>query len=185
MSSIRTLYRRTITVPTPSARLEGSNILRHQVVRELVSARIVCVLATFDEASIHAVPMWFAQDDDGLALATGSASRKIRNLERDPRATLVLHDSRPGYEVCGVSMTGTAEIVRGKHAQRLIELVHRRYVTGAGEKLPAVAEFLRSDDTALRFTPLRALTWDERESDACKALRTTGGAFPLEPTTPR
>ena len=74
--------------------------------RELVVARIVCILATFDKASIHAVPMWFAQDDDALALATGAASRKVRNLERDPRATLVLHDSRPGFEVCGVSMTG-------------------------------------------------------------------------------
>ena len=82
-------------------------------------------------------------------------------------------------------MAGTAEIVRGKHAQRLIELVHRRYVTDAGEKLPAVDEFLRSDDVALRFAPLQALTWDERESAACAALRMTGGAFPLEPTTPR
>jgi general stress protein 26 len=181
----RSVYRRRITGPTPSARLEGSDILRHPLVRELVVARIVCILATFDEASIHAVPMWFAQDDDALALATGAASRKVRNLERDPRATLVLHDSRPGFEVCGVSMTGSAEIVRGKHAQRLIERVHRRYVAETGEKVPAVAEFLRSDDTALRFTPLEALTWDERESAACAALRATGGAYPLEPTTSR
>ena len=153
--------------------------------RELVSARIVCVLSTFDETSIHAVPMWFARDGDALALATGSTSRKIRNLESDPRATLVLHDSRPGFEVCGVSIAGTAEIVRGRHAQRLIELVHRRYVTEAGEKLPAVDGFLRSDDTALRFTPSVARTWDERESPACDALRASGGAYPLEPTTPR
>lgn len=179
------LYLPRITSPIPTARLEGSGILLHELVRELVSARIICVLATFDETSIHAVPMWFAQDGDVLALATGSASRKIRNLEGDPRATLVLHDSRPGFEVCGVSMTGTIEIVRGHHAQRLIELVHRRYVTEVGEELPAVHQFLRSDDTALRFTPSAALTWDERESAASTVLRATGGAHPLEPTTPR
>ena len=47
-------------------------------------AGIVCVLATYDKAGIHAVPMWFAKDGDALVLATGAASRKVRNLERDP-----------------------------------------------------------------------------------------------------
>jgi nitroimidazol reductase NimA-like FMN-containing flavoprotein (pyridoxamine 5'-phosphate oxidase superfamily) len=155
------------------------------LVRELVGARLVCVLATFDVESIHAVPMWVAQDGDTIALASASTSRKVRNLERDQRATLVLHDSRPGFEVCGVSMTGTVEVVRGQEARHLIELVHRRYVSDVGAKIPSVDEFLRSDDTALRFAPLEARTWDERESSACEALRASGAAHLLEPTTPR
>jgi hypothetical protein len=47
-----------------------------------------------------------------VILATSSRSRKVWNLERDPRATLVLHDSRPGCEVCGTSIAGRVEIVR-------------------------------------------------------------------------
>ena len=174
-----------MTAPTPSARLEGRDILRHPLVRDLVQARLVCILATFGEAGIHAVPMWYAADGDALALATGSTSAKVRNLERDHRATLVPHDSRPGFEVCGASLTGTVEVVRGRGAQSLIERVHRRYVAESAEALPAVDEFLCSDDTALRFTPLEALTWDERDSAACDALRATGRAYPLQPTTPR
>src|SRR5262245_28686238 len=171
--------------PTPSAALVGAEILRHPLVRELIHARIVCVLATFDDFAIHAVPMWFAHDDNALVLATGSRSRKVRNLERDERGTLVLHDSRPGFEVCGVSMTGQVEIIRGEQASRLVELVHRRYVAAEVERAAPVDEFLRSDDTALRFHPLQALTWDERGSEASNALRLSGGAHPLEPTTPR
>ena len=67
-----------------------------------------------------------------VVMATSSRSRKVRNLERDTRATLVLHDSRPGAEVCGASLRGRAEIVRGAAAGALVELVHLHYVTPAG-----------------------------------------------------
>ena len=83
-------------------------MLADALVRELLDARLVAVLATFDRTwAIHAVPMWYAAGEDAIVLATSSRSRKVRNLERDPRATLVLHDSRPGFEVCGVSIAGT------------------------------------------------------------------------------
>ena len=143
------------------------------------------MLATFDHKAIHAVPMWFALDDDQVLLATNSRSRKVRNLESDNRATVVVHDSRPGFEVCGVSMTGTVEIVRGPSAQLLIDRVHRRYVAPAAEHQAAPRGFLESDDAALRFTPESALTWDERGSEASNALRASGHALPLLPTEPR
>ena len=60
---------------------------------------------------IHAVPMWFAVTGDSIALATSSRSRKVANLGLDPRATLVVHDSRPGTEICGVSIRGRAALV--------------------------------------------------------------------------
>ncbi len=108
----------------------------------------------------------------------------MRNLRRDRRATLVLHDSRPGFEVCGASIRGEAELVEGDAAAPLVELVHRRYVTPAGERLPAAREFLASDDVAVRLRPVAAVTWDERTSLAARELRLAGGALPLEPTAP-
>lgn len=129
--------------------------------------------------------MWCAPDDGNVLLATGSRSRKVRNLERDPRATLVLHDSRAGFEVCGVSMEGAVEIVRDVAASQLVDRVHRRYVELASERIPEVGRFLASDDVALRFRPRSALSWDERGSDADDALSASGGALPLAPTEPR
>lgn len=172
--------------PSPSLELRGEAILADSLVRELLEARLIGVLATLErDGSIHAVPMWLAAGDGAILLATGSRSRKVRNLERDPRATLVLHDSRPGFEVCGASIRGRVEIVHGEAAAALVERVHRRYVTEAGEKLPAAAEFLGSDDVALRLVPEAAVTWDERKSPAAEALRAAGAALPLEPTAPR
>jgi hypothetical protein len=38
----------------------------------------------------------------------------------------VLHDSRPGYEVCGASLRGTVEVVRPPEARALVDLVRAR-----------------------------------------------------------
>lgn len=174
-----------ITAPSPSTSLHGADVLRDPLVRELLSARLICVLATFDEPRIHAVAMWFALDGDEVVLATNGNSRKVRNLERDRRSTIVVHDSRPGFEVCGASITGNVTIVRGASARAVIDRVHRRYLSSSADDLPVVREFLESDDTALRFTPEIAWTWDERHSDASAALRRSGSALPLVPTEPR
>ncbi len=172
--------------PAPSKRLEGDAVLADDLVCELLAARLVGVLATLDSAgSIHAVPMWYAGGEACVILATGSRSRKVRNLEIDPRATLVVHDSRPGFEVCGASIAGTVEIVRGPEARGLVDRVHGRYVAERADEDPAIHEFFASDDVALRFHPLSALTWDERGSAASIALRATRAALPLEPTSPR
>lgn len=169
--------------PTPSRGLVGGDVLADPLVRELVAARLVGVLATLEpDGSVHVIPLWYALDGVAIVFATGSGSRKVSNLRRDPRATLVLHDSRPGFEVCGASIRGSVELVEGAAAAPLIDRVHRRYVTPEGERLPAPAEFLASDDLAVRLVPEAAFTWDERASAAARALREAGAALALEPT---
>lgn len=172
--------------PVPSRSLRGQAVLADPLVRELLDAPLVAVLATFDrDGDIHAVPVWYSPHGEVVVLATGSRSRKVRNLERDPRATLVLHDSRPGFEVCGASLRGRIAIVRPPAARDLIDRVHRRYVDEAAEADREVAAFLDSDDVALRLTPSAAVTWDERGSAAAQALRSHGWAYPLVSTEPR
>lgn len=172
--------------PEASRRLAGGAVVADPLVRELLDSRLVAVLATPEPSGFpHVVPVWFAERSGAIVLATSSRSRKVRNLERDARATLCLHDSRPGAEVCGASMRGLVEIVRGPAADVLVEHVHRRYVTPAGLALPEVGEFLAFDDVALVFRPEAAWTWDERDNPATAALRTSGEALPLVPTTPR
>lgn len=172
--------------PTPSRWLRGAEVMRDALVRELLDARLVAVLTTLEpDGEVHAVPLWFARDGDTIVLATGSSSRKVRNLERDPRATLVLHDSRSGLEVCGASIRGRVDVVRAADAVPAIELVHGRYVSETGLAVSAVQEFLAGDDVALRLRPESAFAWDERANPATAALRAAGGALPLEPTSPR
>jgi PPOX class probable F420-dependent enzyme len=172
--------------PDPSRLVRGADVFADPLVQELLALRLVGVLATAEaDGLVHAVPMWVCPTERDIVLATGGGSRKLRNLERDPRATLVLHDSRAGCDVCGASFRGRVEIVRGRHSRPLIERVHRHYVTADGLELPEVSAFLDGDDVALRFRPESALVWDQRETLATQALNASGEALPLEPTSPR
>ncbi len=175
-----------VSQPAPSQELRGDAILAHPLVRELLAARLVAVLSTIEpDGAVHAVPMWLSGEAGEIVLASGARSRKVRNLERDDRATLTLHDSRPGCEVCGASLQGRVEIVQPPLAGPLVDLVHRRYVRETGLELPDVKAFLGHDEVALRFRPDLAITWDERQSPAAQALRRSGDALPLETTAPR
>lgn len=175
-----------MTAPTPSRDHDARATLSDPLVRELLEARLVGVLATLRRGGgVDAVPMWYALREDTVVLATGSRSQKVRNLEADPRATLVLHDSRPGYEVCGATIVGTVEIVRSAAARPLVELVHWRYLDAASADEDSVRAFLESDDVALVLTPTSSVTWDERGSDAAEVVRARGWALPLVPTEPR
>jgi hypothetical protein len=172
--------------PAPTRRLGGDAILDDPLVEELLNARLVAVFATLNrDGAIHCVPMWFASEERSILLATGSRSTKVANLELDSRSTLVIHDSRPGFEVCGVSMVGQAEIVLGGEARPLVRRVHRRYVDESRGVPKAVKSFLESDDVALRFLPRSAFTWDQRGTNANEALRIAGGALGLLTTDPR
>src|SRR5262245_38653587 len=177
---------RPMSEPTASREHDARSTLSDPLVRELVAARLVCLLATLRPGGgIHAVPMWYAAQDDAVVLATGSRSRKVRHLEADWRATLVLHDSRPGYEVCGASIAGTVEVVRGPGAKPLVKLVHDRYLAPESAGDPRVRAFLESDDVALRLTPTGSVTWDERGSEASEVVRERGWGLPLLTTEPR
>ena len=172
--------------PVPSKRIRGDAALDDPLILELLDARLVGVFATFNRnGTIHAVPMWFAPHERSILLATGSRSEKVANLEVDSRSTLVIHDSRPGYEVCGASLSGHAEIVRGVDAQPLVRHVHRRYIDESSDVPQAVRAFLDSDDVALRFRPQSAFTWDQRETEANIALRAAACALPLLTTDAR
>ncbi len=61
----------------------------------------------------------------------------------------MLHDSRPGYEVCGASIAGTVEIVRPPAAGALVDVVHGRYLDPEAAGEPEAAAYLASDDVAL------------------------------------
>jgi PPOX class probable F420-dependent enzyme len=161
-------------VPEPARLLRGAAVVADPLVRELLGKRLVAVLATIGPEGVpHVTPLWFADGGEAILMATGSGSRKLENLRRDPRASLVLHDSKAGCDVCGVSIEGRVELVEGDVAAPLIESVHERYVAPG---VPEVAEFLASDDVALRLVPERAWTWDQRETPAARA----GGGLPLD-----
>jgi PPOX class probable F420-dependent enzyme len=151
-------------------------------VRELLEARLIANLATFNpDGSVHLVAMWFLWDGDALLSPTGHRTRKAKNLRRDPRATVMIDDSKGGFDLRGVTLVCEGEIVAAPASLELNRRIHRKYVTKRGLELDPVKAYLATDDVTLRLRPVRVSSWDLRNTDQGRALLASGEFHPLEP----
>ena len=77
----------------------------------LDAARTIILCSAGRDGVPHPMPMWFALDDAGAVLMTTFAkSQKIRNLEREPRVSLLVEAGESYGELRGVVLYGKAEL---------------------------------------------------------------------------
>jgi PPOX class probable F420-dependent enzyme len=168
-------YRPPREVVSGSGR-EERDLLSDELARELIGARLIATLATLNaDGSVHLVPLWYLWSAPHVLLPTSHATRKVRNLERDPRATLMIDDSRGGLDLRGITLTGEVEIDRGPDARETNRAIHLKYLTTEGRGLQAVEDYLGTDDVTLRFLPRRVSSWNLRDTSQGEQLRTRGG----------
>ena len=112
----------------------------------------------------HAVPMNYGLDDAGRVLITAFAkSQKVRNLERDPRATLLVESGTAYGELKAVMLQCAVELVRD--VDRMAELMRRvRADEGMAASISgAMSEQVRASlvkRAVLVCTPFRTVSWD-------------------------
>ena len=68
----------------------------------------------------HLTTLFYVVHDGRIAFWTYASSQKIKNLERDPRITCLVETGMDYFELAGVSIQGTAEIVRDEDRIREI-----------------------------------------------------------------
>lgn len=130
-------------------------------------AQTLQIASILPDGRPHLVPMWFARDDDGLLIfSTYGSSQKIKNLERDPRITALAETGGAYNEVRGLSIEGTAEVIRDPHVTtRTLQLVgartsgNPRPEADPGAEPPPVA-YKR---VTVRIHPERVRSWDHRK----------------------
>jgi PPOX class probable F420-dependent enzyme len=121
----------------------------------------------------HLMPLWYVVGEDGVMQAwTYARSQKVRNLERDPHATLQVEAGEEYQELRGVMFKCDVEIIR--ETERVAEVglaIFTRYAGGGDpDNLDdAVREMVSkqaSKRVALRFTERERATWDHRKLGA-------------------
>jgi PPOX class probable F420-dependent enzyme len=133
--------------------------------RFLQDERIVTVATIGPRGRPHLMPLWYVADGVVISAWTYGKSQKVRNLERQPQATLQVEAGRDRYdELRGVMMECDVEIVRETRAIEAIgAAVARRYSgTPAGE----IPDFVRQQAqkrVGLVFRPTRVASWDHRK----------------------
>lgn len=115
----------------------------------------------------HPMPMWFTRDADGsIRMGTYRTSQKIKNIQRDPKVTLLCESGTEYAQLRGVVIYGTAEIIDDYDI--VVDTMLR--ASGGGDGLPedpkqadAIREAMRGTAAkrfAIRIRPERVVSWD-------------------------
>jgi PPOX class probable F420-dependent enzyme len=92
--------------------------------------------------------MWVDADGEYLLINTEVHRQKFRNVERDPRVTLMIWDKEDPYRF--VEVRGdVVEKVKGPEARKHIDVLSQKY-RGRPYQTP-----IRSERVVLRIAPLR------------------------------
>jgi PPOX class probable F420-dependent enzyme len=111
----------------------------------------------------HLVPLWYVSDGTELRGWTYAKSQKARNLERDPRATLLVEDGVQYHELRGVMLECDVDVERDPERVTRYGLELFTRYGGGGELPPAVRESVEKQApkrVGLRFAPTRVVSWD-------------------------
>ncbi|MDJ0865701.1 MAG: pyridoxamine 5'-phosphate oxidase family protein [Myxococcota bacterium] len=110
----------------------------------------------------HPMPMWFLREDDGaIRMTTFRKSQKVRNLERNPRVSLLAEDGTEYSKLRGVVIHSEAELVPDTDLalDTMFRIAGGDPVTAA----PAALEGMRRQAekrVVIRCRPGRVISWD-------------------------
>jgi PPOX class probable F420-dependent enzyme len=132
--------------------------------------RVVVVASLGPRGWPHSMPMWFVPRGDGVPriwIWTYAKSQKVRNLERDPRATLLVETGHEYGELRGAMIEAEAEIHRDfETVLGFAEELTLRYAEGISAvdgDAKAALEAQAPKRVAIHFEPRRTATWDHRK----------------------
>jgi PPOX class probable F420-dependent enzyme len=129
------------------------------------SQRVVVVATNGHRGWPHLMPLWYVVRDEEIWAWTYGKSQKVKNLERDPRATLQIESGEEYQELRGVMVEANTVIHRELDAvAELGAEIFRRYGTGAlGDEWLEAVRAQAAKRVGLQFVPERIASWDHRK----------------------
>ncbi|HEX3243227.1 MAG TPA: pyridoxamine 5'-phosphate oxidase family protein [Solirubrobacterales bacterium] len=137
-------------------------------VRELLEEERIAVVSSLGPRGWpHSMPMWFVVRDGDLWVWTYAKSQKVRNLERDRRATVLVETGHEYGELRGMMVEAEAELHRDfETVIGFAEELTVRYAEGISAVEGDAKKGLEAQApkrVAIQFRPQRTATWDHRK----------------------
>jgi PPOX class probable F420-dependent enzyme len=133
----------------------------------LEEERIVNVATFGPRGWPHLMPLWYVVRDGEIWVWTYAKSQKIKNIERDQRATVLVEAGDEYQELRGVQIEAEAELI--DDFDTVFEFAKEltvRYAEGIESVEGDAAEALKAQASkriVIRFRPRRTATWDHRK----------------------
>jgi PPOX class probable F420-dependent enzyme len=149
------------------SRREQIKLSEDELLELLAGERVAIVSSLGRRGWPHSMPMWFVPRDGEVWIWTYAKSQKVRNLERDPRATVLIETGHEYGELRGAMIEAEAEI----HSDFEIvigfaEELTLRYAEGISSvegDAKAALEAQAPKRVAIHFKPIRVASWDHRK----------------------
>ncbi len=111
----------------------------------------------------HLTTLFYVMHEGRIAFWTYASSQKIKNLERDSRLSCLVETGTDYFELAGVSIKGTAEIIRDKDRIREIGTAVTHAMSGGvdlGDFGRDIVEKQVQKRVAVLVTPTKVASWD-------------------------
>lgn len=134
---------------------------------EFLDRPFLARMATADPATHqpHVVPVWYAWDGKTLWISAFRSTRKVRELVRNPRISVVIDvdaSANPPPGISAVLMEGKAEFFTQPRSEmeQKTEWIYRRYLGEEGVKAEEPQSWIRDPEALLiKLTPRFTKTW--------------------------
>ena len=129
------------------------------------SQRVVVCATNGPRGWPHQMPLWYVVRDGEVWAWSYAKSQKVRNLERDPRATLQIEDGDQYQELRGMMIQARTTIHRDPEFLVLFgaELMRRYGGDSTGQDFMDAVRAQAAKRVALQFAPERVVSWDHRK----------------------
>jgi PPOX class probable F420-dependent enzyme len=147
------------------SRRDQIKMTEEEVAAFLDEQRVVVCATNGRDGFPHLMPLWYVVRDGELWAWTFAKSQKVRNLERDARASLQVEAGEEYQELRGVMLKCDVEVVRDTDRVRDLGLeIFARYTGGEmSDDVRAMVEKQAAKRVAMRFVERDRATWDHRK----------------------
>jgi PPOX class probable F420-dependent enzyme len=134
----------------------------------LEAGRTLLVASLHRDGRPHLVPMWYVVEDGKVIFRSFTRSQKIRNLQRDPRLSVLVETGEAYAELRGVMIEGLARLIDDPaYVLALYGKLAARYALAGPEPRALSPEELEAafgsyalTNTAVVVEPRRVASWD-------------------------
>jgi PPOX class probable F420-dependent enzyme len=113
------------------------------------------------------LPVWYVAFDGALYFQTPRRSRKVGNIERDPRVAVLIDDGERWEHLRGVLIQGKAELVTDEAVLTHVLAAFGKLFadrTAPAESMPSAMSARYAEKAVFRVTvPEHPVSWDNRK----------------------
>jgi general stress protein 26 len=141
-----------------------SMIEKSQFIEDLLKEPLIARVATADlHGQPHVVPVWYGWDGKSLWISSFSNTRKIRDLEQNPKVSIVIDVVIENGENKAVIFEGSVVLVKGP--RELLEekflWIYTRYMGEEGVLAKEPQSWIHDPlNLLIKLTPEKVINWN-------------------------